>query len=247
MVASYHFAATPQKPSSVAINRCNISLDLMLQPMLQPKTTFRPMVVEVFARDVAHARGHTKALSDPPNRRFVAPAGGPMLHTAPPAFGVAQGQSFPPGRGNTAVGKMTHTCPYGSSCGRRSDARSDLDDDLTQPPASATVPATRADAHGLPGRDRIRGQPHGDIASLDQRLVVCRPIPDVVSCLVLRVHSRLHVEIMHLLSPQWPGGRSWLTADAGSVHQRRDMPRLVTALRARDQQLGLGASMEHVA
>ena len=35
------------------------------------------------------------------------------------------------------------------------------------------------------------------------------------------VHSRLHVEIMHLLSPRWPGGRSWLTEGAGSVHQRR--------------------------
>ena len=77
-----------------------------------------------------------------------------------------------------------------------------------------------ADAHGLPSGDRIRGQPHGDIAALDQRSVVCRPIPDVVFCLVLWVHSRLHVEIMHLLSPRWPGGRSWLTEGAGSVHQR---------------------------
>ena len=25
---------------------------------------------------------------------------------------------------------------------------------------------------------------------------------------------------MHLLSPRWPGGRSWLTEGAGSVHQR---------------------------
>ena len=82
------------------------------------------------------------------------------------------------------------------------------------------LPATVADAHGLPSGDRIRGQPHGDIASLDQRSVVCRPIPDVVFCLVLWVHSRLHVEIMHLLSPRWPGGRSWLTEGAGSVHQR---------------------------
>ena len=82
------------------------------------------------------------------------------------------------------------------------------------------LPATFADAHGLPGGDRIRGQPHGDITSLDQRSVVCRPIPDVVLCLVLWVHSRLHVEIMHLLSPRWPGGRSWLTEGAGSVHQR---------------------------
>ena len=83
------------------------------------------------------------------------------------------------------------------------------------------LPATFADAHGLPSGDRIRGQPHGDIASLDQRSVVCRPIPDVVFCLVLWVHSRLHVEIMHLLSPRWPGGRSWLAEGAGSVHQRR--------------------------
>ena len=64
-------------------------------------------------------------------------------------------------------------------------------------------------------------RPHGDIASLDQHSVVCRPIPDVVFCFVLWVHSRLHVEIMHLLSPRGPGGRSWLTEGAGSVHQRR--------------------------
>ena len=64
------------------------------------------------------------------------------------------------------------------------------------------LPATFADAHGLPSGDRIRGQPHGDIAALDQRSFVCRPIPDVVLCLVLWVHSRLHVEIMHLLSPR---------------------------------------------
>ena len=84
------------------------------------------------------------------------------------------------------------------------------------------LPATLADPHGLPSGDRIRGQPHGDIAALDQRSVVCRPIPDVVFCLVLWVHTRLHVAIMHLLSPRWPGGRSWLTEGAGSVHQRRD-------------------------
>ena len=34
------------------------------------------------------------------------------------------------------------------------------------------------------------------------------------------MHSRFHVEIMHLLSPRWPGGRSRLTEGAGSVHQR---------------------------
>ena len=79
MVTSYHVAATPSNPPSVAINRCNISLDLMLQPMLQQKPTFLPMVVEVFARDVATPVAIRKALSaPPPNRRFVAPAGGPM-------------------------------------------------------------------------------------------------------------------------------------------------------------------------
>ena len=78
------------------------------------------------------------------------------------------------------------------------------------------LPATFADPHGLPSGDRIRGQPHGDIASLDQCSVVCRPISDVVFCLVLRVHARLHVEIMHLPSLRWPGGRSWRTEGAGS-------------------------------
>ena len=100
------------------------------------------------------------------------------------------------------------------------------------------LPATFADPHGLPSGDRIRGQPHGDIASLDQRSVVCRPIPDVVLCLVLWVHSRLHVEIMHLLSPRWPGGRSWLTEGAGSVHQRLGRrPGLSTEERARMKEL----------
>ena len=82
------------------------------------------------------------------------------------------------------------------------------------------LPATHANAHGLPGGDRIRGQPHGDITSLDQRSIVCRPISDVVFCLVFWVHSRLHVEIMRLPSLQWPGCRAWLTEGAGSVHQR---------------------------
>ncbi len=91
------------------------------------------------------------------------------------------------------------------------------------------LPATVADAHGLPSGDRIRGQPHGDSASLDQRSVVCRPIPDGVCCRVLWVHARRHVEIMHLLSPRWPGDRSWLTEGAGSMHQRHEAPSLSSA------------------
>ena len=67
-------------------------LQLMLQPMLQPSTACRPMVVEVFAIDVATFRGHPKSPERPSqNLRFVAPAGGPKLHFGHPAFGVAQG------------------------------------------------------------------------------------------------------------------------------------------------------------
>ena len=51
------------------------------------------------------------------------------------------------------------------------------------------LPATGADANGLPRGDRIRGQPHGDLASLDPRSVVCRPMPDGVCCRVLWVHD----------------------------------------------------------
>jgi len=58
------------------------------------------------------------------------------------------------------------------------------------------LPATLADAHGGPRGDRARGQPHGHVASLDERAIVLRPIPNAVSRLVLWMHSRLHVEIM---------------------------------------------------
>ena len=48
----------------------------------------------------------------------------------------------------------------------------------------------------------------------------------VIYCLLPQLRLSLgpdggwDVEIMHLLSPRWPGGRSWLTEGAGSVHQR---------------------------
>ena len=92
MVTSYHVAATPENPPPVAINRCNISLDLMLQPMLQPmlqqKPTFRPMVVEVFARDVAMPVAIRKALSDPPQIVDLWPRrGGRCCTPATPPWG----------------------------------------------------------------------------------------------------------------------------------------------------------------
>ena len=42
-----------------------------------------------------------------------------MLHTAPHAFGVAQGQFLPPGRGTTPAGNTIHRFPYRSTDGRR--------------------------------------------------------------------------------------------------------------------------------
>ena len=53
-----------------------------------------------FRNGVATSRGHPKSPERPPqNLRFVAPAGGPKLHSGHPACGVAQGEFFPPGRG----------------------------------------------------------------------------------------------------------------------------------------------------
>ena len=67
------------------------------------------------------------------------------------------------------------------------------------------LPATLADAHGRPRGDRIRGEPHGHAASLDERAVVRRPVTNAVSRLVPRMHSRLHVEIMRLRPSRWLG------------------------------------------
>ena len=75
---------------------------------------------------------------------------------------------------------------------------------------------------------RCRAKQHGaetarhllDRRLQDKRSAVRRPVPDVVFCLVPRVHSRLHIEILHLPSLRWPGGRSWITAGARSGHQR---------------------------
>ncbi len=61
--------------------------------------------------------------------------------------------------------------------------------------------STLADAHGLPCGDRVRRHPHRDIASLDERPIVIRPVLDVVFRLVPLVHSRLHVEIVLLPPP----------------------------------------------
>ena len=100
MVPSYHVAATPENPPSVAINRCNISLDLMLQPMLQQKLTFRPMVVEVFTRNVAMPVAIRKALSDPPKSSICGPGGGSDVAHRPPRLWGRSGSMFPSGKGS---------------------------------------------------------------------------------------------------------------------------------------------------
>ncbi len=59
-------------------------------------------------------------------------------------------------------------------------------------------PSTLADARRRPRRDRLRGEPQGDVASLEQRSIVRRPVTDVVFRLILRMDARRHVEIMRL-------------------------------------------------
>ena len=46
-----------------------------------------------------------------------------------------------------------------------------------------------------------------------------RSLSPIHQQLMTEAPSRLHVEIMHLLSPRWPGGRTWLTEGAGFVQQ----------------------------
>ncbi len=59
-------------------------------------------------------------------------------------------------------------------------------------------PATLADARRRPRGDRLRGEPQGDVASLEQRSIVRRPVTDVVLRLILRMDARRHVKIMRL-------------------------------------------------
>ena len=81
------------------IKRCNISLDLMLQPMLHQKPTFHPMVVDVFARDVAMPVAIRKALSDASQSSMCGPGGGSDVAHRPPVFGGRSGSMFPSWKG----------------------------------------------------------------------------------------------------------------------------------------------------
>ena len=86
------------------------------------------------------------------------------------------------------------------------------------------LPAPPADANRCPRGDRVRREPEGDVASPHEGSVVLGPVPDAIRCLVLRMHSRLHIEIMTRRRSRWSTCRPLLAHRAESAHQRRDPP-----------------------
>ena len=83
------------------------------------------------------------------------------------------------------------------------------------------LPAPPADASRCPRGDRVRREPEGDVASPHEGSVVLGPVPDAILCLVLRMHSRLHIEIMTRRRSRWSTCRPLLAHRAESAHQRR--------------------------
>ena len=86
------------------------------------------------------------------------------------------------------------------------------------------LPAPPADASRCPRGDRVRREPEGDVASPHEGSVVLGPVPDAIRCLVLRMHSRLHIEIMTRRRSRWSTCRPLLAHRAESAHQRPDPP-----------------------
>ena len=85
----------------------------------------------------------------------------------------------------------------------------------------AEAPAPPADASRCPRGDRVRREPEGDVASPHEGSVVLGPVPDAIRCRVLRMHSRLHIEIMTRRRSRWSTCRPLLAHRAESAHQRR--------------------------
>ena len=83
------------------------------------------------------------------------------------------------------------------------------------------LPAPPADASRCPRGDRVRREPEGDVASPHEGSVVLGPVPDAIRCRVLRMHSRLHIEIMTRRRSRWSTCRPLLAHRAESAHQRR--------------------------
>ena len=63
-------------------------------------------------------------------------------------------------------------------------------------------------------------EPEGDVASPHEGSVVLGPVPDAIRCRVLRMHSRLHIEIMTRRRSRWSTCRPLLAHRAESAHQR---------------------------
>ena len=87
------------------------------------------------------------------------------------------------------------------------------------------LPAPPADASRGPRGDRVGREPEGDVASPHEGSVVLGPVPDAILCLVLRMHSRLHSEIMPRRRSRWSTCRPLLAHRAESAHQRHAAPR----------------------
>ena len=85
------------------------------------------------------------------------------------------------------------------------------------------LPAPPADASRCPRGDRVRREPEGDVASPHEGSVVLGPVPDAIRCRVLRMHSRLHIEIMTRRRSRWSTCRPLLAHRAESAHQRHKL------------------------
>ena len=92
------------------------------------------------------------------------------------------------------------------------------------------LPAPPADASRCPRGDRGRREPEGDVASPHEGSVVLGPVPDAIRCLVLRMHSRLHIEIMTRRRSRWSTCRPLLAHRAESAHQRPEFALRTCAL-----------------
>ena len=89
------------------------------------------------------------------------------------------------------------------------------------------LPAPPADASRCPRGDRVRREAEGDVASPHEGSVVLGPVPDAIRCLVLRMHSRLHIEIMTRRRSRWSTCRPLLAHRTESAHQRPPAPSLL--------------------
>ena len=87
------------------------------------------------------------------------------------------------------------------------------------------LPAPPADASRCPRGDRVWREPEGDVASPHEGSVVLGPVPDAIRCLVLRMHSRRHIEIMTRRRSRWSTCRPLLATAlnqrTNAAHQRR--------------------------